>query len=70
MTDVRFSYIVACSTCGRTTRMVYVAPLKTCVKLAVPRTWDHSGGEIACSRCLKTWTLEAALAEDAGDATL
>lgn len=60
---VRFSYIVACSTCGRTTKMVYAAELSACIKLRVPRTWDYSGGEIACARCLRQWEREAAVAD-------
>lgn len=63
MQDVKFSYVVACSTCGRTTRMVYSVPLDTCVRLTVPRTWDSSGGEVACGRCLRQW--EKAAQEEA-----
>lgn len=60
---IRFSYIVACSTCGRTTKMVYAAEIDACVRLQVPRGWDASGGEVACARCLRKSDLEAAMEE-------
>ena len=62
---VRFSYIVACSTCGRTTKMAYEVALDACVRVQVPKGWDFSGGQVACVRCQRQWEHEAREAEGA-----